>query len=407
MIISTCYPLIFQNSRDGTHLLLFWIKYFAASVDPAMELSLPSRLRPVMITVSGIIMTMDNNLFDPCAICLDVFEGQATEESAQFVLPSSTPRDPPVKLSCGHKYHYSCITTWAKGTPRCPLDRRIITGSTPPINHYLNLHNELIKSVENNQAEEVKEILSAGLTPEQPPDPDGLNALTLALWCKHWEIAAELLKAGWATEDKKAQTNLGRMYLKGLGVNQNFAEALNCYRKAAEQESPVAQNQLGWMYHNGLGVEQDLAVAIYWYQKSAEQGKAIAQNNLGCMYKNGFGVKCDYAVALTWFRKAAKQKNSHALCNLGLMYHHGLGVGQSYTVARSYYRKAARKGSAVAQANLGWLYFNGYGVECNFAKALSYFCKAANQGNTVALANVNWLQSHGPRHSLSNASFQG
>ena len=360
-----------------------------------------------MITVSGIIITMDNNLFDPCAICLDVFEGQATAESAQFVLPSSTPRDPAVKLSCGHKFHYSCITTWAKGTPRCPLDRRIITGSTPPINHYLNLHNELIKSVENNQAEEVKEILSAGLIPEQPPDPDGLNALTLALWCKHWEIAAELLKAGWATEDKKAQTSLGRMYLKGLGVNQNFAEALNCYRKAAEQESPIAQNQLGWMYHNGLGVEQDLAVAKYWYQKSAEQGKAIAQYNLGCMYKNGFGVKCDYAVALSWFHKAAKQKNSHALCNLGLMYHHGLGVEQSFTVARSYYHKAARKGSAVAQANLGWLYFNGYGVECNFVKALSYFCKAANQGNTVALANVNWLQSHDPRYSLANASFQG
>ena len=386
---------------------MVWIKYFAASVDPASELSLPSRLRPVVITVSGIIMTMDNNLFDPCAICLGVFEGEATEESAQFTLPSSTPQDPPVKLSCGHKYHYSCITTWAKVTPRCPLDRRIITGSTPPVNHYLNLHNELIKSVENNQAEEVKEILSAGLTPEQPPDPDGLNALTLALWCKHWAIAAELLKAGWATEDKKAQTNLGRMYLKGLGVNQNFAEALNYYRKAAEQENPIAQNQLGWMYHSGLGVEQDFAVAMYWYLKSAEQGKAIAQNNLGCMYKNGFGVKRDYAEALSWFQKAANQNNSHALCNLGLMYHHGLGVGQSYIVARSYYRKAARKGSDVAQANLGWLYFNGYGVERNFAKAMYYSRKAANQGNTVALANVNWLQSQDPRHSHSNASFQG
>ena len=373
-----------------------WITYFAASVDPAIELSPPSILRPVMSTVSGMIMTMDNNLSAPCAICLGVFEGQAIEESAQFALPSSTPQDPPVKLSCGHKYHYSCITTWATRTPRCPLDRRIITGSTPSINHYLNLRNELIKSVENNQVEEVKEILSAGLKPGQPPDPDELNALTLALWCKHWAIAAELVKAGWATEDQKAQTNLGRMYLKGLGVNQNFAEALNCYRKAADQENPLAQNQLGWMYHNGLGVEQDLAVAMYWYQKSAEQGKAIAQNNLGSMYKNGVGVKCDYAVALSWFHKAANQKNAHALCNLGLMYHHGLGVEQSYTVAGSYYHKAARKGNAVAQANLGWLYFNGYGVKRNFAKALSYFCKAANQGNTEALANLSWLQNHNP-----------
>ena len=360
-----------------------------------------------MIGVSGIIMTTDNNIFDPCAICLGVIEEQATEQFAQFALPSSPPQDPPVKLSCGHKYHYSCITTWVKVTPRCPLDRRIITASTPPINHCQNLRNELIKSVKNNQAEEVKEILSAGLTPGQPPDPDGLNALTLALWYKHWEIAAELLKAGWATEDKKAQTNLGRMYLRGLGINQNFAEALNCYRKAADQGSSVAQNQLGWIYHNGLGVEQDLPKAIYWYQKSAEQGRAIAQNNLGCMYKNGFGVKCDYAVALSWFRKAAKQKNTHALCNLGLMYHHGLGVEQSYTVAQSYYHKAATKGNAVAQANLGWLYFFGYGVKYNFAKALSYSRKAADQGNTVALANVNWLQSHDPRRSHSNASFPG
>ena len=50
---------------------------------------------------------------------------------------------------------------------------------------------------------------------------------------------------------------------------------------------------------------QDYAQAAEWYRKAADQGFAGAQVNLGLLYANGQGVARDYAEALKWFRSAA------------------------------------------------------------------------------------------------------
>ena len=61
------------------------------------------------------------------------------------------------------------------------------------------------------------------------------------------------------------------------------------------------------MYYNGKGVAQNYTEAVNWYRKSAEQGFAEAQYNLGAMYANGDGVKRNFTEALKWFRKSAEQ----------------------------------------------------------------------------------------------------
>ena len=61
------------------------------------------------------------------------------------------------------------------------------------------------------------------------------------------------------------------------------------------------------MYANGRGVRQDDAQAVQWYRKAAEQGYAQAQFNLGNMYVDGRGARQDYAQAVHWYRKAAEQ----------------------------------------------------------------------------------------------------
>jgi hypothetical protein len=116
------------------------------------------------------------------------------------------------------------------------------------------------------------------------------------------------------------------------------------------------------MYLEGLGVPQDYAQAISWYRKAAAQGDAHAQFNLGLMYDHGRGVPQDYAQAASWFSKAADQGDANAQFNLGLMYDHGRGVPQDYAQAISWYRKAADQGDADAQNNLGLMYYNGKGV---------------------------------------------
>jgi uncharacterized protein len=75
------------------------------------------------------------------------------------------------------------------------------------------------------------------------------------------------------------------------------------------------------MYYRGLGVPQDYVQALDWFRKAADQGIAFAQNNIGSSYLNGQGVPQDYAQALAWYRKAADQNNAEAQTSLGGMYY--------------------------------------------------------------------------------------
>jgi TPR repeat protein len=103
--------------------------------------------------------------------------------------------------------------------------------------------------------------------------------------------------------DARLNFQLGRAYY----MAQNYQNAIDQYRKAAENGYMVAQSNLGWMYLTGLGVSRDYAKALAWYRKAAEQGDVSAQTNLGSMYYEGKGVSQDYREALTWYRKAAEQ----------------------------------------------------------------------------------------------------
>ena len=102
------------------------------------------------------------------------------------------------------------------------------------------------------------------------------------------------------------------MYEPGYGVLQYSAEAVNWYRKAAEQGDAGAQDMLGSMYTAGRGVPQDPAEAVSWYRKAAEQGDAEAQFNLGVMYANGKGVLRDYVQAHKWFNLSAARGSADA-----------------------------------------------------------------------------------------------
>ena len=62
----------------------------------------------------------------------------------------------------------------------------------------------------------------------------------------------------------KAQFALGKCYYDGNGSEMNFSDAVNWYRKAAEQGDANAQNRFGYCYEYGEGVAKDLAKAVEW-----------------------------------------------------------------------------------------------------------------------------------------------
>ncbi len=180
-------------------------------------------------------------------------------------------------------------------------------------------------------------------------------------------------------------------YLRGTKeyAKGNYSSAFKLFSKAVNNsEHAGAQFSLGKMHANGEGVRQDYDEAANWYRKAAEQGYAAAQNSLGSMYEEGKGVQQSYAKGLSWYRKAAEVGNVDAQHNLGLAYYKGKGVQRNYGEAAGWYRKAAEQGYAGAQFNLGWSYLNGKGVDEDDKEAVKWFGKAANQGHVLAQYNL-------------------
>jgi uncharacterized protein len=81
-----------------------------------------------------------------------------------------------------------------------------------------------------------------------------------------------------ALTSMSGHSSLAQDFDKGLAAAQSgdFETALKEWRPLAEQGNADAQYNLGWMYSSGTGVPQDYTQAVEWYRKAAEQGHVKA-----------------------------------------------------------------------------------------------------------------------------------
>jgi len=136
----------------------------------------------------------------------------------------------------------------------------------------------------------------------------------------------------------------------GMEANNrgDYATALREWRPLAEQGDALAQYNLGVLYRKGRGVQQNDVQARQWYAKAAAQGQAKAQFNLGTLYFNGEGVPKDHQQALRWFRLAADQGEALAQTKIAVMYDEGQGVPHDIVQAYKWFSLAAANGDKPA-----------------------------------------------------------
>lgn len=85
----------------------------------------------------------------------------------------------------------------------------------------------------------------------------------------------------------------------------DYATALKIWLPQAQAGDAEAQTYVGEIYEKGLGLKPDYEAAAHWYAKAAEQQFSRAQINLGNLYEKGLGVVADKARALNLYRMAA------------------------------------------------------------------------------------------------------
>lgn len=202
------------------------------------------------------------------------------------------------------------------------------------------------------------------------------------------------------------------MHEKGRGVAADRAEALNWYRKAADQGHAragtallridenqrrfektqaqagsgdvEAQYSLGTMYLTGTGTGVDLKLAQHWLSRAAATGHVKAQFKLGHLYYVGLGDDSDPKAALEWFGKAAETNYPPALYYLGDMYTNGVGVTRDYDLARSRYEQARDAGFTPALQALKQLEERVSQQAAQQAEALALAQQAAQQAPATA-----------------------
>jgi TPR repeat protein len=119
--------------------------------------------------------------------------------------------------------------------------------------------------------------------------------------------------------DISAQFDLGLMYYKGQGVEQDYSQAMKWFKLAAEHGIPEAQFNLGIMYSDEKASWHNFTEAMKWFQKAARQDYTKAQYNIGVMYILGEGVPPDSIKAYAWLSLAygnGEQKAKNVLLKL-------------------------------------------------------------------------------------------
>jgi len=119
------------------------------------------------------------------------------------------------------------------------------------------------------------------------------------VWAAHW-----LTKAA-EGGDPRAQYQISRMFLLGVGMEKNDEAAANWASTAAGSGYTDAQYLMGTLLLSGTGVAENKEWAAYWFEQASQQGHIDAQYNLGLMLDTGDGVPQDKEKGKYWQEQAA------------------------------------------------------------------------------------------------------
>jgi len=137
----------------------------------------------------------------------------------------------------------------------------------------------------------------------------------LFCWKGDWCFSVDT-RAGWG--DPEAQYTIGKRDFVLAGSPLERRQAVDCIRRAADQGHAKAQTALGMIYSRNLGIPQDGVLAVKWLLKAAVQNEPAAQTELAGIYARGRGVEQNVRKAIYWYSQAAGNGSRIANANLAL-----------------------------------------------------------------------------------------
>jgi SEL1 protein len=192
----------------------------------------------------------------------------------------------------------------------------------------------------------------------------------------------------------KAAGFLGRMFLRGEGMKQDFELAQVWFKRGVSNGDALSQYSMGLMYLYGHGVEADPVKASEYFGPAADQDLASAQVRLGALMLD----QGDLDTAEKYFKLAARNGHIEAYYYLAELANQGIGRDAGCNTASMYYKIVAEKTEAILASfkEANEAYESG-----DLDTALVDYMLAAEQGFENAQANVAYiLDKQRPRVAL-------
>ncbi|KAL2350023.1 hypothetical protein BJ546DRAFT_546762 [Cryomyces antarcticus] len=182
----------------------------------------------------------------------------------------------------------------------------------------------------------------------------------------------------------KAAGYIGRMFLRGEGMEQNLEKAKIWFKRGIANGDSLCQYSMGLMYLHGLAVPRDPVKAALYFGAAADQDLAAAQTQLGMLFLD----QGDVQTAIRYFDLAARNQQIEAYYYLAELSNQGVGRDKSCTMAAIYYKLVAERvetiHSSFEEANAAY-------EDGDLDTALVDYMMAAEQGFENAQANVAYL----------------
>ena len=146
--------------------------------------------------------------------------------------------------------------------------------------------------------------------------------------------------------DTRALKGLAYMRLNPEETRYDPEQAISLLMKAADRGDPEAQFELGRLYEKGIGINQDVKLAVSLYWKAAEQNFSDALNDLGFLhFQGGLGIVRDPKKAIGLFQRAADLRHPEAMFNLAALIDDGIVPKQKPKDAARYLYESLRSGN--------------------------------------------------------------
>jgi uncharacterized protein len=196
-----------------------------------------------------------------------------------------------------------------------------------------------------------------------------------------------------------ACSHLGDMYAAGVGVEQDYKEAMSFYSQGCKAKDPYGCYRKGTLYWKGKGVAKDVAEAkklmtqgcsgnapeAWW--TNASSGYSQACIDLGLLQES----QKDFNGAFKSFEKACQGKNGDGCYHLGRIHMGKTSDSSSPPIALGLFTGLCDRNDHRSCYGIGQIFEKGLGVDRSVEQASEKYEKACDAGYSAACSPLGEL----------------